>query len=540
MLPLRTLALYVFLAAATASFGQVTGRVSGSVQDPSGSAVPNAKVSLLLPGGKAALLATSTNAEGIFDFAAVRPDLYVLTVENAGFMKYTIGDLKVDATRQVALPPIKLALQGTTQTVEVVGNGARVDTATAEIATTVNQGQIRNLPVMDRQISNLFNTQAGVAQNTRTATVINGLRPSYANLTVDGINIQDSVRTNPLDYVPNRISISQVAEFTISTSNAAPTIGGGAATISISTPSGGNSLHGEGFWYNRNNYFAANDWFNNMSGVKRPFLNLNQLGGGVSGPIRKDKLFFYTNYEAFRQKAQTPSDRTILTPTARQGVLQYQVNGAVQQFDVLKAAGLQPNPTVAALLAQVPAVGNNTTIGDGLNTTGYTFNARNNRTRDSVTGRGDYNLSTKNVFALTYIWNREIVDRSATPYIPFYTVVPPIFNDNSAKFLSASWRSTPSASFTNELRGGMDLQPSTFKNRQNQPAYFLTGLIFQSPIQSAEVGEGRNVKTYVLQDNANWVKGRHSLSFGYQMNLLHSDSTTSNGTIPSYGIGVSA
>ena len=389
MLCWRNLALFVCLTA-TAVFGQVTGRVSGSVLDPSGAAVPGAKVELVLSGGKTAALATSTNHEGIFDFTAVRPDSYVLTVETSGFMKYTMGDLKVEPSRQMSLPPIRLALQSATQTIEITANNATVDTATAEVASTVSQSQIRNLPVMDRQISNLFNTQAGVAQNTRTATVINGLRPAYANLTVDGINIQDSVRTNPLDFIPNRITIAQVEEFTISTTNAAATIGGAAATISISTPSGKNTLHGEAFWYNRNNYFAANDWFNNMAKVARPFLNLNQFGGGVSGPVIKDKLFFYTNYETYRQKAQTPADRTILTPTARQGILQYRVGGVVQQFDVLKAAGLQPNSATSALLADVPTVGNNTTIGDGLNTTGYTFNARNNRTRDSITGEGRF------------------------------------------------------------------------------------------------------------------------------------------------------
>jgi hypothetical protein len=532
----RSLALGVFLSA-TAVFGQVTGRVSGTVVDPSGAAIPSAKVDLLLPGGKTALLSTNTNAEGIFDFTAVRAEIYMLTVETSGFTKYTMGDLKVDPGRQVSLAPIRLALQSSTQTVEVAANSTTVDTATAEIASTVSQGQIRNLPVMDRQISNLFNTQAGVAQNTRTATVINGLRPAYANMTVDGVNIQDSVRTNPLDFIPNRISIAQVEEFTISTTNAAATVGGAAATVSISTPSGKNAMHGEAFWYNRNNHFAGNDWFSNMNQVKRPFLNLNQLGGGIGGPIKRDKLFYYANYEAYRQKGQSPVDRTILTPTARQGILQYRVGGVVQQFNVLQAAGLQPNSATSALLADVPTVGNNPNIGDALNTTGYTFNARSNRTRDSLTARGDYNLSPKNVFSGTFIWNREILDRTA--YNPYYTAVPPIFNDNKAKLIRGSWRTSPNGTFTNELMIGTNLAPSTFKNRQKQPAYFLTGLIYSSPIQTAEVGEGRNVDMYVMQDNANWVKGRHTFSFGYQMQLMRVGSYNENGTIPSYGIGIS-
>ncbi len=176
--------------------------------------------------------------------------------------------------------------------------------------------------MLDRQISNLFTTQAGVS-SSRDATTINGLRPSYSNLLLDGVNIQDTVRTNSLDFVPNRLTIGQVAEMTVASSNVNPTIGGNANTISLSTPSGTNQFHGNAYWYNRNSYFGANDWFNNMNGVERPFLNLNQPGATVGGPIKKDKLFFFANYEAYRLRQTAPQLNTILTPEARQGIFRY-------------------------------------------------------------------------------------------------------------------------------------------------------------------------------------------------------------------------
>src|SRR5947199_8025864 len=108
---LRFPALIVLVLLAGVSFAQVTGRISGVVLDPSGAAIPNAKVNLLLPGGQSAQLATQTNAEGIFDFTAVRPGLYSLTIETPGFTSYTLGDLKVDPSRQISLPAIRLALQ---------------------------------------------------------------------------------------------------------------------------------------------------------------------------------------------------------------------------------------------------------------------------------------------------------------------------------------------------------------------------------------------------------------------------------------------
>jgi len=526
------------------AYAQQTGRLTGTVLDPVGAAIPNASVSLYLPEGSSPLLKTSTNSEGIFDLIAVRPDLYTLQIESPSFSKYTAREVRVEPGRQTTLPDIKLSLVSTTQTIEVTADAPGVTLATAEVASTTTQEQIRNLPVLDRQISNLFVLQAGVAQNGRANTVVNGMRPSYSNLYVDGINIQDSVRLNDLDNIPNRITIAQVAEFTVSTTNSNPTIGGAASTFSLVTPSGGNLYHGSLYWYNRNNYFSANDWFNNKNGVSRPFLNSNEFGGTVGGPIKRDKLFFWSNYEGLRRPGTTPVNNTILTPTARQGILQYRVGGNVQQFNVLTQSGLQISPFMQKLLDQVPTTSNNSAIGDQLNTTGYSFNARNKRVRDNVTGKLDYNLTPKHVFSATYAWNREITDRP--DLTPFYSVVPPVFNDNTDKLFSVSYRWTPTATLTNELRGGYNRAPSTFDLNTPSPAYVLAtglataGMQFSSPVQSGEVGEGRNVNWYGIYDNANWVKGRHTVSFGFQTFQTRVGSFNFNGAVPTYTIGISS
>ncbi len=543
MFHFQTAAAACLLAAATA-FAQLNGRVTGTVSDPSGAVVPNATVDLVLDGGDAALLSAKTDSAGVFDFAAVRPGVYTLVVEAAGFVKYSQQQLKVDPARDQTLAPIKLSLATAATEVEVVSTTQGVDTTTAEIAGTVTASQVQNLPVLDRQINNLFVLEAGVAQNGRANTVINGMRPTYTNLTLDGINIQDSVRLNDLDYIPNKITISQVNEFTVSTSNAAPSTGGSASTIALVTPSGTNDLHGSAYWFNRNSDFAANDWFNNQNRIPRPGLNLNQLGGTAGGPVIHDKLFFYGAYEAFRQKEGTPVTGTILTPTARQGILQYKSGGAIRQFNVLTASGLAPSQYMANLLSQVPASGNNSAIGDGLNTTGYSFNARGNDTRDNVSGKLDYNQSARHVFAASFAWNRDILDRP--DITPFYSYVPPVYNDDNAKLLSISHRWTPAATLTNELRGGFNLQPATFVNRNFLPAYSINssvssgvGMMFSSPVETSEIGEGRETKYYRLEDNAHWVRGRHSVAFGFQYFHSRAEAANLNGTVPTYTIGLS-
>lgn len=520
-------------------FAQATGRLTGVVQDSSGAKVPGATVSLYLAGGKTALLTAKTSSEGVFDFVALRADSYDVAIEAAGFSKFINAAVKVDPARETALPAITLQVASASQTVEVSEAPLAVQTTSFEVATTVSQKQVEQLPILDRQIGNLFALQAGVGSNNLTATVINGLRPSYSALTLDGINVQDNwVRTNGLDFLPNRLTIGQVAEMTVSTSNSNASLGGGANQISMVTPSGSNAIHGSLYYFNRNSALGANDWFNNQSGVENPRLNLNQLGGTVGGPIKKDKLFYYANYEAYRRRAQTPILNTILTPTARQGILRYRTaDGSIQSYNVLTNRQLSVNSAMTRFLQDVPQNGNSNQVGDGLNTTGYNFNARSNVDRDFVTGKGDYYLNARNSFSSSYIWNRDRVDRPDLG--AYYTVAPPNANDNSAHFWTGAWRSTISAALTNELRGGFNRTKGPFTTSNPVPDYLLAGLMFTSPLNT-KLPEGRNTATYSIQDNANWIKGKHSLSFGYNGQYVRVPVYDYVNTVATYTLGISA
>ena len=235
--------VFVSFLLASSLHAQVAGRLTGSVVDQSGAAVPGAKVSVYLSGGQTPVVATETTAEGLFTVPTVRPDYYDIAVESTGFTGARLTRIKVDAAKETAVPPIKLEVAAAVQTVEVSDAAAGVQTTSADVTTTITPSQVDKLPVLDRQVHNLFITQAGVS-SSRTVTSINGLRPSYTNLSLDGVNIQDSVRTNSLDFMPNRLTLGQISELTIATSNANPTIGGNATTIALVTPSGTNAFHG--------------------------------------------------------------------------------------------------------------------------------------------------------------------------------------------------------------------------------------------------------------------------------------------------------
>ncbi len=378
---------------------QFSGRVSGSVVDASGAVVPGAQVDLFLAGGKKPLLSVTTSTDGLYHLIGVRPADYDLTVTAQGFVRTTIRNIAVDAARETSVPQIKLAVSAVTQSVDVTAEIEGVETSNAEISGTITMQEIHSLPILDRDVLAVLQTQPGVVYNGNSATVINGLRTSYSNVTLDGINIQDNyIRDNALDYSPNKLLIGQVRQMTLVSSNANAAATGGATETAFSTPSGTNQFHGEVYWYNRNNAFAANDWFNNQAGTPQPFLNQNQFGGSFGGPIRKDKLFFYFNYEAVRDHEQVPADATILTAAARSGIFTYRDSDQnLHQVNLLTLRITTIDPVMQTLLDQVPGPEfiNNFQVGDGLNTAGYRFNQRDNGTRDNVTAKIDYNVSTR-------------------------------------------------------------------------------------------------------------------------------------------------
>ena len=525
----------LFLAASATA--QVSGRISGSVIDASGAAVGGAAVELFLAGGAKPLLVSKTSAEGLYNFIGVRPAEYDLTVTAKGFTSSTRKGITVDISRETAVPRIKLELAGVSQTLEVSAAVEGVDTATAEISSTVSMDEIKNLPILDRDVLSIMQIKAGVASNGNSTTVINGLRTSYSSMTLDGINIQDNyIRDNALDYSPNKLRVGQVRQVTMITANPTAAAAGGATETAFSTPSGGNQFHGEVFWYNRNNHFAANDWFNNQSGIERPFLNQNQFGGDMGGPIRKDKLFFYGSYEAIRAHQQAPQNFTILTPEARTGIFTYTGGGVVRKVNLLTLKGMAGvDSGMQPILAKIPTGDkiNNNDVGDGRNTGGYRFNQRANELQDNVTGKVDYNITTKHAVSASYAHNRDNSDRPDASNN--YDIVPAVTDPTHADLVAASWRWTPGATLTNEVRGGFNLTYGYFLNAQDGLPNIITGTLFTNPVNEFQT-QGRTTNTYNLSDDVAWQHGRHYVQFGFHFQHIGVEYSDHNGVTPTFSL----
>jgi len=523
---------------------QVSGRISGTVTDPSGAVVPNARLRLLLGGSPTPVLTSVTTLAGLFHLTGVRPAFYDLVIEAKGFAVHTLRQVKVDPGRETSLPPVQLKLAILTEAVEVTGAAPGVQTANAENSVTVTNEQVRRLPILDRNATALVRTQAGVTA-PRGFSVINGLRPSYVNVTWEGINIQNNyIRLSAVDAGP--LLLDQVGEFSVSTSNSNASAGGGAAQVAYVMPSGTQQRHGSAYWYNRNSAFAANTWFGNRDGSRRPFLNRNQAGGALAGPILANRLLVYANYEAQRIPQQTSANRRILTADARRGIFTYEdLAGNVRKVNVLQAAGLGVDPAIEELLRQVPGPEriNNFRTGDSResllrNTAGYSFLRRNNSSQDDAAAKLDYVRSTTNSFSGAFAWNRRILDAFFTNG---YTAIPSQVARVKTVLLSAGWRWNPAARFTNELRGGFRLILARGTNLEPPRPWALSGMIFDNPtnlLGGLGRSGGDSSDTYNYIDSASYVSGKHHWQFGFQVQRSRAETLGYFGTTPIYTLGI--
>ena len=188
------------------------------------------------------------------------------------------------------------------------------------------------------------------------------------------------------------------------------------------------------------------------------------------------------------------------------------------------------------MIASLPEP-NSTNRGDGLNTAGYLFNAGANENRDQVVYRMDYYLSPKQNFSGTFNYINDPTQRPG--YGTFFTTTPPVSNAITNYMMSLAYRLTLTPTLTNELRGGFVLATGDFVDSNKYPAYQLSGLLFTDPVNTF-MNQGRQTNTYNLQDNANWVKGKHAVAFGYQSSYLRIAPYNDAGILPTYALGLGA
>jgi hypothetical protein len=540
------LVLLCTFSTATLAFGQnATTSLRGTIKDPSGALVPGATISLTDTATGSAL-STTSNTAGFYSFPQLNPAKYSIRVSSAGF-----GDQSKAAellVNQPATIDFELTVQSSSVTVDVSAIAQTLNTSDASLGNSADNAEIQALPSETRNVPDLLSLQPGVLflgqMNTNTDSrqgAVNGGRSDQGNITLDGVDDNDEVNGYAFTGVLRETQDS-IEEFRVTTGNSNADAGrSSGAQVSMVTKSGTNKFHGAAYEYNRPTITVANDWFNKQGELDSGLPNVpgklirNIFGGAVGGPIKKDKLFFFGNYEGSRLAESKEVTQTVATAAYQAGNLTYQdVNGNNQVLTPTQVATLDagctvcntaaypnppgPNPNSLGYFTSMP-VANGLNEGDGLNEGSYSFASPNPIRLNTTIGRIDYVPSDKHrIFARGNLQKDVTSDTEQFPGQPANDSIV----DNT-KGITAGDTWTISPTMVNDIRFGYIRQG--FGNSGIGKGDYVDFRFLSTP-----TAETRSTITSVpvnnIVDNFSWTKGKHSIGIGGNWRLIHQNNST--------------
>ena len=372
---LRSIVLAALSAAAL--FAQTsTSSLSGVVTDASSSLVVGATVTAENEATGSSQRQLTTSA-GVYAFSALPVGTYSITVDMPGFRRARRSRivLSVGTPRAVNL---QLELGELSETVTVTDQEDVVETANATLGNVVSQKAIVDLPLNGRNPLTLLGLEPGVMQRSNggagTGVHVNGSRDMAHNVTIDGIDANESSVNNPTNNV-YRLNPDNVEEYKVTTSNASAEEGrNSGASVSVATRSGTNKFHGTLFHFFRNTALNANEFFSNSLGTAKPDIKMNQYGISLGGPIRKNKTFFYFSYQGQQINISQPVDQvygnvpTIYTDSARKGIFRYFVANPARPLVIdgetfTRNSPRMVDPRTGALRPEIRTCASNTDLG---------------------------------------------------------------------------------------------------------------------------------------------------------------------------------
>lgn len=559
-----------------------TSRITGTVTDPQGAVLPGAKVTARNEATGVTYSAQSSSA-GAYSFDSLPVGNYEIKVEAAGFRTYTstANVLTVGAPLVVDVP---MQVGSASEVVSVTGSYEKLTTTNAALGDVVERKTITELPLNGRNPLSLITLQPGLVQRTSggagSGTHVNGSRDRAFNVTIDGIDANEPSVPNPQSNV-YRLNPDNVQEYRVTTHNATAEQGrNSGANVAIATRGGTNEIHGTVFHFFRNSVLNANEFFNNAQKYQalaagntaiaerfnRPDLKLNQFGGEVGGPIIKNKTFFFGSWQDQRIKVTQPINRSFGTPTlytaeALAGNFRYFVGGqnrpAGSVGAVVDANGkpLFPNcsatvttnciasynifgndprrigidPTVKAYLARYPAP-NNFTVGDGLNTAGYSWNTPSSTQGPNIMGRIDHTFNERQSLFGRYIHSDfdtlqgDLLNGRPTVF-PGFPPLGEVYRASKNTAIGHRW--TVTDTLVNEFTVGLARFRFFFTWGESNPDFpnippfdFFN---ISEPFINVPRTE-RTLNTYQIVDNLSWVKGAHVVRTGLNFRFIqHND-----------------
>ncbi|HEY1580691.1 MAG TPA: TonB-dependent receptor [Terracidiphilus sp.] len=515
------LIIFLTLAGGSIAFAQSTATISGNVTDPSGAVVPQAQIKVHSLSTGTERIAVS-DSSGDYTVPSLQPGNYSVTVNAAGFADYKIPSLALQVDQNVTANA-HLALAATGEVVQVQGAAPIIDAQTMTQGQAIDQRTVQKIPLNGRHFLDLTNLTPGTVVPPVTGNLTSasrglgansfdtaGQREDSVNFMINGINLNDASQ-NQITFQP---SINTTAEFKISNSTYSAEYGRSSGSIvNVATRSGTNAWHGEAFDYLRNNYFDARNFFNRKPSRQNSFIR-NNFGGAFSGPIVRDRAFFFLSYEGLRQQQSLLFNNPVLTPAQR-----------------IAFAASPAGPAYATLISLIPP---------GNNATGSVFQGSSPGPvkTDQFSGDLYYTISAKDNLHAYYAWQQ---DARTEPNLQGNTI--PGFGDHRGAHRQIGTINEVhifSPALINEARLGFNRIAISFvPNTPENPVNFgiQNGVPYNQALPQITVQDiglnfggpsgfpqGRFDTTGVLSDTLTWNRSKHTIKMGGDYRRFISDS----------------
>lgn len=522
-----------------------SGTVLGAVSDASGALIPGAHLALK-NNATNLIVNQSTNLRGEYTFTGVQPGTYTLTVTATGFQSRVITNLAVEVNKSFTINP-KLTVGQQSQTVEVTADSqTALQTVDATVGNVINESGIDKLPTVQHDTVELLGLQPGVLGSGSSARV-NGAIDDQNTIKLDGVDISGHViagATTSVESLPT--PVDSVEEFRVGVANNNSSFNDSSgANITLVGRRGSNDWHGAGYFYDQNEHFNANTWAaNRQHQAITPFTD-NRFGARLGGPIRKDKDFFFTNYEARRFPATSTVTRTVPTAALRQGILTFKdAAGNTETYNLATAQNCGPSgnaacdprgigisPAILKMYSLEP-VGNNSAAGDGLNTTGFTGPIKTPENTDYGVVRYDHVFNSKWQLHTSATYFRDLVTGSgqvdSLGGVLSGTLDQPKRDTALAATLvgqiSPNLLNTFTFGFTRDFSVSQPLSPTAAADLEALPGTTTAdgSIALQSSALSLPIDNSAGSARYQwtkdvdLQfvDDATWLVGNHTYQFG--------------------------
>lgn len=562
--------LIILVAAAIPARAQFTqGSISGRVLDPSGQAIVGAKVTLQDVDTKATQNAT-TDSSGTYTFAALQPHPYQLTTSAPGFAETTVS-VTVGISQQL-VEDVNLQVGSSSQKITVQASGAAValQRESSTVSQLVTQTEINSLPVSGRSFLGLaslgpgsqpggdllnHSSNGGSAeyfQTTGQQFIPAGQSVGHTSFLQDGVtNVQ--LFTQAANILPD---LDAIQEFSVNTTGMTAQFSQ-PGVINVITKSGSNRFHGTAYDFFRNADLNANNWFNNLAHVRVPKDNFNQFGGSIGGPIKRDKLFFFFDYEGQRERQQAATARLVPTAAEEQGDFSDWLNGVTCGTGCTKKITIYDPSTYNAATSTISAFPGNqipvnrisdyakkyfallpaptsARLADGYN---YHANLPVTNNLDQYLGRADYNISQRDSIFGTYEYYKQPTIQTS--------FVPNLFGNTyqrEATNAAVEETHTFSAPIVNIARFGYNR--SVFYNSQlgvgsrdwvkffglqglnpplseNSPPYL--GLTNYGALGNPYAPQGATQNLFQYADEVDILKAKHTIRVGFELDHVDFD-----------------